>query len=292
MKSQHLKSLLLGGLLFIFYIQVSAQTPHIVYSEDSTAISYEVYGKGDPTLVFIHGWSCDSRYWRNQIDKFSKHNRMVLIDLAGHGHSGSSRQNYTMEAFGEDVKTVVDEIGCSNVILIGHSMGGAVIAEAANLMPQRVKGLIGVDTFEDIEYPLNEDGYNMMLAPFQQNFVTGTQQFVQSMLLPTPDSTLQMWIASDMSAAPKASAISAMQAYLKQIVSGDAARVFDELNIPVVVVKSDMYPVNYEANRRHIKSFNAIEIEHADHFLMLNHSKEFNTALKKTINEIENTINE
>ena len=114
--------------------------PRIVPSADGTSISYEVYGAGEPTLVFVHGWSCDARYWRAQVPHFSRKHRVVVLDLAGHGHSGSSRTRYTMGSFGEDVRAVTQASGGSRVILIGHSMGGTVIVEAARLMPDRVIG--------------------------------------------------------------------------------------------------------------------------------------------------------
>jgi pimeloyl-ACP methyl ester carboxylesterase len=63
---------------------------------------------------------------------FSKKYRVVVVDLAGHGHSGMSRINYRMSYFGEDVKAVTEAVGSKQVILIGHSMGGAVIVEAAS----------------------------------------------------------------------------------------------------------------------------------------------------------------
>jgi pimeloyl-ACP methyl ester carboxylesterase len=50
---------------------------------------------------------------------------VVLLDLAGHGHSGSKRSRYTMRAFGEDVQSVTEAVGSKSVILIGHSMGGS-----------------------------------------------------------------------------------------------------------------------------------------------------------------------
>jgi len=58
-----------------------------------------------------------------------------VLDLAGHGHSGTSRPQYAMSSFGEDVRAVVEATGSRRVILIGHPMGGSVIAEAARLTP-------------------------------------------------------------------------------------------------------------------------------------------------------------
>ena len=85
-------------------IRAQTEWPHMIPSKDGTPISYEVFGTGEPTLVFVHGWSCDSRYWRAQVPHFSKSHRMVILDLAGHGHSGITRKHYTMKSFGEDVK--------------------------------------------------------------------------------------------------------------------------------------------------------------------------------------------
>ncbi|MFA5323582.1 MAG: alpha/beta hydrolase, partial [Smithella sp.] len=106
-------------ILVVGPIKAQAQWPHIVPSKDGTPISYEVYGSGEPTLVFVHGWSCDSRYWRAQVPHFSKEHRVVTLDLAGHGHSGMTRKNYSMVSFGEDVQAVTEATGRSNVILIG-----------------------------------------------------------------------------------------------------------------------------------------------------------------------------
>lgn len=290
------KKLLLAFLFatFLFTIGgVQAQTgwPHLVESKDGVPISYEVHGSGEPTLVFVHGWSCDARYWQKQIPAFTQKHKLVVIDLAGHGNSGIERDTFSMQSFGEDVKSVVEAIGSENIILIGHSMGGAVIAEAARLMPKRVKGLIGVDTYDNIEYPLSNEEFNMMMAPLKKDFKSGTRQFVQQMLSQNTDSQLNEWIKADMSAAPSSIALSAMEEYLSQFITGHTAKLFDSIQIPVMAISCDMWPINYEANRRHMFSFDAIVIKKADHFLMMNRSDEFNKALKQAIKSIvENVI--
>ena len=165
-------------LLTVGDVHAKTQWPRVVFSKDGTPISYEVYGAGEPTLVFVHGWSCDARYWRAQVSHFSKKHRVVILDLAGHGHSGMSRTKYTMGAFGEDVRAVTEAVGSPRVILIGHSMGGSVIAEAARLMPNRVIGLIGIDTLDNIEYPLTSEELKKMTAPLEKDFQAGSRQFI------------------------------------------------------------------------------------------------------------------
>ncbi len=268
-----------------FFIEAQAQTvwPHVAFSKDGTPISYEVYGSGEPTLVFVHGWSCDARYWREQVPYFSKNHRVVTLDLAGHGHSGTARIHYTMRAFGEDVQAVTEATGGNKVILIGHSMGGSVIAGAARLMPSRVIGLIGIDTLKNIEYQITREELQKIVAPLEENFRDGSRQFVGGMFASKTDSQLREWILADMSAAPPRVAMSAMNEMMSQYITGEAAKIFKEIRIPVITVNGDLWPINDEANRRHMFTYNAIVLKDADHFLMMDRHIDFNKALEKAI---------
>ena len=77
-----------------------------------------------------------------------------------------------------------------------------------------------------------------------------------------------------------------MNEMMSQYITGEAAKVFDEIRIPLITVNGDLWPINYEANRRHMFSFEAIVLKEADHFLMMNRSEDFNRALEKAINTI------
>jgi pimeloyl-ACP methyl ester carboxylesterase len=281
---------LAGCLIILIWIagvtQAQTKWPHVVPSRDGVPISYEIHGSGEPTLVFVHGWSCDSRYWRAQTPYFSKKRRVVILDLAGHGHSGMKRSKYTMSAFGEDVRAVTEATDSRSVILIGHSMGGSVIAEAARLMPDRVLGLIGVDTLENIEYPLTQEELKNMIAPLENDFQTGSRQFIAEMFSPNTDPRLREWILSDISSAPPDVALSAMSEMMSQYLTGEAAGMFDQIRVPVISVNGDLWPIDYEANRRHMLSFDAIVLKGADHFLMMACPEEFNRALEKAIHAL------
>jgi pimeloyl-ACP methyl ester carboxylesterase len=242
--------IVLAFLFFVSNVKAQEGWPQSVESNDGTQISYEVYGSGDLSLVFVNGWSCHSRYWKKQVPFFSKDYKIILIDLAGHGHSGMTREKYSMKSFGEDVKAVVEAAGCQNIILIGHSTGGPVIAEASRLMPAQGKGIIGVDTFENIEYPFSLEELNAMMARFRENFQAGTRQFVQQILNPDTNPLLCEWIIADMAAEPQHVGLSSMEESLLPFVTGEAAKIFDDLHIPVYVVKGDLWPVDFEANQR------------------------------------------
>ena len=174
----------------------------VVVSSDGIPVRYDVCGTGDPTLVFVHGWSCDRTYWRGQVEPFARRYRVVAIDLAGHGESGVGRVAWTMPAFGEDVLAVIRRPGAGPTILIGHSMGGDVIVEAARQLGDRLLGLIWVDTYGTLDEPLRPQELETFLTPFREDFVTATRAFVRGMFVPGTDPTLVEWIVADMSAAP------------------------------------------------------------------------------------------
>ena len=114
----------------------------VVTSRDGIPLVFEVHGAGAPAVVLVHGWSCDRSYWNGQVRPLAARYRTVTVDLAGHGESGSGRRALTMAAFGEDVVTVVEQLGADQVVLVGHSMGGDVIVEAALGLGDRVAGLV------------------------------------------------------------------------------------------------------------------------------------------------------
>ncbi len=275
------------GCLLVATGVANAGNLAVVPSADGTPIAYEVHGSGEPTLILVHGWSCDARYWREQLTHFTAKHRVVTVDLAGHGHSGAGRENYTMSSFGEDVRAVADAIGGDQLILIGHSMGGLVIAEAARLLPKRVLGLIGVDSLHDFDFQVTEEHAAGMIAPLEADFPAACRQFAASMILPGTDTLLAKWIQADMAAAAAEAALSAMRDYMTQWTTGAGPALFEELPLPVVVVCADMWPVNAEANRRHMHSFEAIVLEGTDHFLMLSAANEFNRALEEAIAKIK-----
>lgn len=274
---------LLLALTLSFPAAAATTWPKVAISRDKTPISYEVYGNGEPTLLFVHGWSCDSRYWRMQVDQFAKKYRVVVMDLAGHGHSGMGRACYSMQGFAEDVQAVAEAVGSKSLILIGHSMAGEIVAHAARLLPERVIGLIGVDSLDNIEYPLSRREAEAMIAPLLDDFRTESRSFIATMMRPEGDAAIREWILDDMSAAPADVALETMEGYLFEYVTGATARVFDDIKVPVVCVNGDLWPVNLEANRRHIRSFEVITVAGGDHFLMLNRAHAFNQALEQAI---------
>lgn len=188
-----------------------------VNSADGSPIVYGVEGQGDLTVVFIHCWTCNHRFWKSQIDYFSRSHQVLWLDLAGHGNSGSNRNHYTMQAFGEDVAAVVNRTGGKGpVVLVGHSMGGPVAIEAAKLLGDRVIGVVGVDTFyTPFEWPKSEEGINEFVQPFEEDFRGTSENMLRSMFTPEADPGVIDWVLNEVSAADPKMAISAMNSIFR-----------------------------------------------------------------------------
>ncbi len=276
----------------IFITSCSTKTPsgetRCAQSFDGEIVSYNVYGKGEITLVFVHGWSCDSRYWREQIPYFSKRYKVVTIDLAGHGHSSMGRRIYSVENFAQDVKAVIEAVNAKKVILIGHSFGGEIVATAARQEQKKVIGIIGVDTLQNVEewYSREEASKLIGIDGFKKDFKASVKTFVEQMMVKDMNPELKKWIIDDMSSAPPRVAISALEEYTGTIADKKMISIFKEVKAPVRCVNADLWPTYIEANRRYMSSFDVAIMKGVGHFPMLERPDEFNKLLDRSIEEI------
>lgn len=257
-------------------------TAEIVTSADGIRIAFEVHGQGGPALVFVHGWSCNRSYWREQLQPFSKQFKVVAVDLAGHGESGLGRTSWTIAAFGGDVAAVVEKLGLKRIILIGHSMGGDVIVEAARQLPGRVAGLIWVDTYKKLGTPRTSEQIQAFIEPFRTNFVDRTRSFVRGMFPPTADPSLVERVARGMSAAPPEVALGALEsAFSFDRVVPPALQ---KLQLPVVAINPDTPPTDLISMKRF--GVEVLLMPRVGHFLMMENPEGFNPLLRTAIDKI------
>jgi pimeloyl-ACP methyl ester carboxylesterase len=187
-----------------------------------------------------------------------------------------------MEAFGKDVAAVAEELDLDQIILIGHSMGGPVIIEAARQMPKRVIGLVGVDTFLNLEGHQTQEQIDRRLARLRADFAEDASRLVREIFLPDADPALVEWVVTDMSSGPPEVGIGAMQGYLRF----DPEEALKEVLAPIYCINSDMRPTNVEAGRRYARSFEVKFMSGVGHFLMLEDAEAFNRLLAETIAQI------
>jgi pimeloyl-ACP methyl ester carboxylesterase len=285
---------LILGMVFLASCASYKQTRY-TKSFDGEKIAYHTAGQKtagkmpatqDVTLLFVHGWCCDSRYWREQVPVFEKKYRVVTLDLAGHGKSGHSRKIYSVDSYGQDVKAVMEATDARKVILIGHSMGGEIVVEAARLEPNRVIGIIGADSLHNVEEDINEADVKKMSEGIDKDFKQWMRNFVEPMLGKDMKPELKKWIIDGMSSAPSDIAINVFEQYVDKLRDRKIAKEFQEIKVPVRCVNADLWPMNIEGNRKYMKSFDVKIMKGAGHFVMLERPDEFNKLLEESIEEI------
>ncbi len=114
-------------------------------TRDGVRLFYSDTGSGDPPLLFVHGWCCDSTHWRKTIPAFRRKHRIVNVDLRGHGRSDKPDQDYTMDGFAEDLALLAGRLGLRKPIVLGHSMGALIGLTLARRRRRTLAGLVMVD---------------------------------------------------------------------------------------------------------------------------------------------------
>ena len=130
-------------------------------------IAYQQMGEG-PDLVFVHGLAASRAFWfLHYAVPLSKHFRITLYDLRGHGYSGVPASGYDAVTLSKDLAELIDHLGIESCILIGHSYGGGVALEYAGRHPTRVSQLVIMDTKVNRLQPEQKLSDCPHLSPFE-----------------------------------------------------------------------------------------------------------------------------
>lgn len=276
-----MKRLILISLGLLLLAGCSAKDT--VNSTDGVPIAFEKFGDGEITLVLVHGWCCDRTYWREQVPVLAEQFTVVTLDLAGHGDSGLGRSDYTMTSFGSDVAAVVSALDLKNVYLVGHSMSGQVVVEAARSLSGRIKGIIGIDTLREPYWNLTQEMVQGYLQPLQADFRGTTLQRIGAMFPSTADTALVGKVARDMASAPPEVGVSAMG----NLLIHDIRPTLALLDVPIWCLDSNQTPINFNAWKFYQPGFTAVVIEGVGHFLFLEKPAEFNQELITLVERME-----
>ena len=112
---------------------------------DGVPIAWWQTGSGPP-VVLVHGASASSIWWHAVLPRLAERHHVIALDLSGHGDSGR-RRTYDVAAWSREVAGVIDAAAGGPVVLVGHSLGGRIAAITAADRPDRVIGLVQVDSF-------------------------------------------------------------------------------------------------------------------------------------------------
>ncbi|XP_006728906.1 epoxide hydrolase 4 [Mirounga angustirostris] len=103
--------------------------------------------RGKPLMLLLHGFPEFWYSWRHQLREFKSEYRVVALDLRGYGETDAPihRENYKLDCLITDIKDILDSLGYSKCVLIGHDWGGMIAWLIAICYPEMVMKLIVIN---------------------------------------------------------------------------------------------------------------------------------------------------
>jgi pimeloyl-ACP methyl ester carboxylesterase len=260
----------------------SAPIDALVPSADGVPIHYVVEGSG-PTVVLLHCLGCNLHYWDVPAADLARDHRVVRLDFAGDGGSGSERKTWGIEGFVADVRAVLRAAGVDRFTLVGHSMSGPIGIEAAKQLGDRVIGIVPVDTLLDVDERIPEKQRAATLAKVRTDYRNFVAEFLPHLMAKNPDPRVLARVSADALAKdPERTA-----SILEWLFTYPAGNTLDGLAMPIVAIDSDLRPPGLVHDRAHAPQFDARVIEGTGHFLMLDKPTEFAKTLREVVESIE-----
>jgi sigma-B regulation protein RsbQ len=250
-------------------------------------VHYVTAGRGDKTLVFVHGWAGNQNFWREQVPAVADKAKLVLIDLPGHGKSDKPRTAYTMDFFGESVIAVMRDAGVSKATLIGHSMGVAVVCRAYARAPEMVAGLVAVDGL--LRRPeFTREQAEKFIGPYRgAGYREHTTNFVHSMFKKPGTETVRDWVMREVIATPQHVMSSAMEGMFGE---GQPNWGLKRVDAPLLIINAPnpMWTAEYEAYAKGLSPKSDYRvIDDVGHILTLEKPAEFNKVLIELLRKYE-----
>lgn len=255
-----------------------------INSQDGIPIFYKKQGSGATALVFVHGWCIDGSYFQQQMDHLDDEYTVISIDLPGHGKSGNKRQAWTMEAFGNDVVSLVNGLKLSELILVGHSMSEMVIAEAAAQLGSKVKALVGVDTYINPAETVKAEDSLMIVSAMEGDLEETLWNWMGNYFPEEGDFKVKEFILSDMAEGPASICVAVMSDIIRYQNEDKFVPLLNSLQIPIRTV--NVIPPDSSVWSGIHADFDWSPLDKTGHYPMLEIPDQFNQVLAKTLKEL------
>jgi len=249
-------------------------------------------GNGDTTLLFVHGWCINKTYWLKQVAKFKKNYRVVAIDLPGFGKSGKNRTVWNNKNFSADISATIAQLDLKNVVLIGHSMAGDIIIQAAIDNPSRVIGLIGVDNLKTVGVKYtpgkkDKEEYEKAVYAIKHDFKNFAVKYVDDELLyKTTSANIRKKVLNDVA---NADSVIAAACLLQD--DFDEASKLVQTRKKIYLINSDVTPTDTSGFIAKNIPFKITYVHATGHFPMIEKPAEFNSRLEEILEDLKGSGN-
>jgi pimeloyl-ACP methyl ester carboxylesterase len=231
-------------------------------------------GHGGLPVLFVHGNGGNRTQWKAQLEYLRATRRAVAFDLRGMGESEpAGNADYSVAGFSQDVAAVADVLGLDRFVLVGHSYGGAVVADYAGRHPGRLAGLVFADVAGDIRDTPGKALAALRDGLLPEHYEDFTRRWFQGILAGGTDATKSAVLRSLAATRPEVFTAATMGLYT-----------FDPVSALVPYRGPRLHTASFLADNpvaihRAFKDMPVRVIPGASHWLMLDCPDQFNRAL-------------
>jgi len=283
------KPFLFNALIVFLVIMSGCKSEPIttVNSFDGVNINFDNQGQGEPAIILVHGWSNTRSIWDDQISHFSKKYQVIAVDLPGFGKSGNNRSEWTMASYGADIFSIIQQLNLKKVVLVGFSMGGPIVIEAANKASDQVIGVVLVDNMQEVEmqipppmaHHLDSVMMDLVNDPTKEKLIGG------GFFKKNVDSAYHRVVSflGDASHVGWRESVAGLVSWQ----NNSCTNSIQSVKVPIVAINSDLKPTNVNAFKKYVPTFKAKIIEDVGHLIMWDNPDEFNRLLEESILEFK-----
>ncbi len=143
----------------------------MLFNYKNIQINYTTTGKGS-VIVLLHGFLESLTMWNEIVSELLKRNRVITIDLLGHGKTENLGYMHTMDDQARMVKSLLSNLKLRKFTLIGHSMGGYIALAFADLFPNSVKGICLMNSTAYADSEEKKTNRDRAIKAVKQNYKT------------------------------------------------------------------------------------------------------------------------
>lgn len=239
-------------------------------------------GTGTP-ILWIHGFPLSSVIFEDQLAIEGV--RHIMPDLPGFGQSRATGGDVSIDEYARMMIDLLDHRGIDRAVVAGLSMGGYIALAIARLAPQRLRGLILIDTRETPDDASAREGRFASIEKVRRQGISPVvEAMLPKMIVPEAPEALRTRVRSIMESASAEGVTAALRAMAMR---HDSTSVLPALSVPALVVVGDRDPVTPPSDAERmaaaIPHAKLVPIANAAHLSNMEHPEEFNKAVREFV---------
>ena len=228
----------------------------LFYNYKNIKVHYTSTGKGS-AIILLHGFLENIKMWDEIIPELSKKNRVIAIDLFGHGKTENLGYVHTMDDQALMIRALLKDLNLRKVTLIGHSMGGYIALSFADLFPKNSKGICLLNSTAYADTDEKKKNRDRVIIAVKQNYKTFIRISIPLLFSEANRDLLKKEIKTTITEALNTSKQGVIASLEGMKVRDDKTHVLQNENIKKLLILGENDPVlNFNTHIKQIKNTN------------------------------------